>query len=181
MVRAMLKSILAALGGFTVQGEVFRFFAADHRRLDSLLAEATAAPDAVGLEPFGLFRAGLLRHIGMEEKLLFPALRAALPASASIAAKLRVDHGALVALLVPTPTPAVVTRILSVLTPHNRREEGPEGVYALCDRSLAPAEAERLVEKARAFPDPPLNPYNDGPLVQSHVETTLELARRQWE
>jgi len=163
-----------------VEGADFRFFADDHRRLDSLLEAATAARDAVDLGPFGLFRAGLLRHIGMEEKLLFPALRAALPASASITAKLRVDHGALVALLVPTPTPAVVTQIRSVLPPHNEREEGADGVYALCDRALGPAEAERLVEKARAFPDPPLNPYNDGPLVQRHIETTLELARRQW-
>jgi hypothetical protein len=163
-----------------MEGAVLRFFTGDHRRLDALLEASTSDRDRVDLGSFGSFRAGLLRHIGMEEKLLFPALRAALPDSASITARLRVDHGALVALLVPTPTPAVVAAIRSVLLPHNRREEGPEGVYALCDRALGTAEAESLVEKAGAFPEPPLQPYNDGPLVQSHIETTLELARRQW-
>jgi hypothetical protein len=159
---------------------VLRFFTGDHRRLDALLEAAASGGDRVDLGPFGSFRAGLLRHIGMEEKLLFPALRAALPASASITARLRIDHGALVALLVPTPTPAVVASIRSILLPHNVREEGPEGIYALSDRALGTAEAERLVERARAFPEPPLQPYNDGPLVWSHIETTLELARRQW-
>lgn len=68
----------------------------------------------------------------MEEKVLFPAARARgqpLP----IATRLRVDHGALAALLVPTPTPAIVAEILSVLGPHNLREEEPAGVYEACD------------------------------------------------
>jgi hypothetical protein len=163
-----------------MEGAVFQFFADDHRRLDSLIEAAVVARKDVDLEPFGVFRAGLLRHIGMEEKILFPALRAALPGTAAITAKLRVDHGALTALLVPTPTPDIVAEIRSILAPHNRREEGQEGVYRLSDRALGSVEAQRLVERARAFPAVPLNPYNDGPNVESHIAATLELARRRW-
>jgi hypothetical protein len=163
-----------------MKGPISRFLASDHRRLDTLLGAATVIPDRVDLEPFGLFRAGLLRHIAIEEKILFPALREALPDSARITAKLRVDHGALTALLVPTPTPAIVAQIRSILAPHNQREEGPEGVYARCDHALGDTDAQRLRERARALPEIPLNPYNDGPLVQRHVASTVELARRQW-
>jgi hypothetical protein len=66
------------LGCAQVNRQVSQFFADDHRRLDALLSAATVTPGEIDLRPFGIFRARLLRHIGMEEKLLFPALRAAL-------------------------------------------------------------------------------------------------------
>lgn len=44
-----------------------------------------------------------------------------------MAAKLRLDHGALAALLVPTPTPAIIVAIHTVLAAHNSLEEGPGG------------------------------------------------------
>jgi hypothetical protein len=81
---------------------------------------------------------------------------------------------------VPTPTPALVAEILSVLGPHNRREEEPGGVYDACDEAVGPAEAERLVRELRAFPDVPLKAYNDGPSILAHIQETLELSRRQW-
>jgi hypothetical protein len=162
-------------------GPLNRFFSRDHRRLDALLRRSLAEPGRVDLAAFAEFRAGILKHIGMEEKLLFTAVRQArggepLP----VAARLRVDHGAIAALLVPTPTPDIVARILSVLAPHNRREEEPRGAYDACDEALGPAEAARLVEKLRAFPEVPLKPYNDGPEVLKHIEVNLDLARRQW-
>lgn len=164
------------------QGPLQRFFAADHRRLDGLLKAALAGPGAIDLASFGAFRAGLLRHIGMEEKVLFAAARAArggqpLP----IAARLRVDHGAIAALLVPTPTRAIVADLLSVLEPHNRREEQPGGAYESCDEALGASVAERLVEEElRGFPEPPLKPYNDRPAVFEHIAANLDLARGQW-
>jgi hypothetical protein len=159
---------------------IYRFFADDHRRLDALLEAATRVSDEVDLDPFGAFRGGLLKHIGMEEKLLFPALRAALgERAAHVTAKLRVDHGALVALLVPTPTPAIVDEIRSILVPHNAREEEPAGVYDLCG-ALDSAAAEGLLARVRAFPAVPVNPYNDGPEVMKHVAATVDLARKQW-
>lgn len=161
-----------------MHGPLHRFFSADHRRLDALLRRSVAEVD---LATFGEFRAGILRHIGMEEKVLFAAARRARGGEPlDLAARLRVDHGAIAALLVPTPTPALVAEILSLLGPHNRREEEPGGVYDACDEALGPAGAEQLAEELRSFPEPPLKPYNDGPEVQRHLEETLARARRQW-
>ncbi|MCG6924860.1 MAG: hemerythrin domain-containing protein [Acidobacteria bacterium] len=164
-----------------MHGPLHRFFAEDHRRLGALLERSMAAPGTVDLDPFEEFRAGILRHIGMEEKVLFVAAREArggdpLP----VAARLRVDHGAIASLLVPTPTPTLVAEIVSVLTPHNRREEEEGGVYDACDEALGAAAVD-LVKELEAFPAVPLKPYNDGLEVMKHIETTLELSRRQWE
>ncbi len=159
---------------------IYQFFADDHRRLDALLTAATHAPGEVDLDPFGAFRGGLLKHIGMEEKVLFPALRVALgDRAAQVTAKLRVDHGALAALLVPTPTPAIIEELRSILAPHNAREEEPAGVYDLCG-ALNSAAAEGLLARVRAFPEVPVNPYNDGPEVMRHVAANVDRARRQW-
>jgi len=164
-----------------VSGPLHRFFAADHRRLDELLRRALEGTGPVDLEPFGAFRAGILRHIGMEEKVLFVAAREArggdpLP----IAARLRVDHGAIVALLVPTPTRDLVADLLSMLGPHDRREEEPGGAYDQCDEAIGRSGAERLVEELRSFPEPPLKPYHDGPEVVAHIQENLGRARAQW-
>jgi hypothetical protein len=163
-----------------MSGPLHRFFSADHRRLDAFLRRSVSAAGEVDLESFGQFRAGILKHIGMEERVLFPAARQAQGEPLALAARLRVDHGAIAALLVPTPTPALVAEILSVLVPHNRREEEQGGAYDACDEAVGPAEAERLVRELLEFPEVPLKAYNDGPAVLAHIEATLELARRQW-
>ncbi|HUL79925.1 MAG TPA: hemerythrin domain-containing protein [Vicinamibacteria bacterium] len=164
-----------------MSGPLFRFFSDDHRRLDALLDRATATPGRIELVAFGEFRGGILRHIAMEEKVLIPAARRSRSGRAlPIAAKLRVDHGAIAAILVPTPTPAIVADLRSVLVPHNRREEERGGLYETCDEGIGEPEAERLVAELRAFPAVPLNPHRDGPLVVRHVRETLDLARRQW-
>jgi hypothetical protein len=164
----------------TMNGPLHRFFSADHRRLDTLLRRSVRSPGEVDLESFGQFRAGILKHIAMEERVLFPAARPARGEPLALAARLRVDHGAIAALLVPTPTPGLVAEILSVLGPHNAREEEPGGVYDACDQAVGEAEAERLVGELHGFPELPLKDYNDGPTVLAHIEATLELARRQW-
>ena len=163
-------------------GPLHRFFAADHERLDVLLRRSIADPGRVDLVPFGQFRGGILRHIGMEEKYLFVIAKAARGGRPlDLAARLRVDHGAIAALLVPTPTPAIVEDLRSVLIPHNQREEEEGGVYEAADEALGPAEAARLVAELERFPEPPLKPYNDGPAVARHVAETLALSRRQWQ
>jgi len=164
------------------RGPLFRFFSEDHRRLGELLRQATATPGRVDLDPFGEFRAGILRHIGMEEKVLIPAaLRARGGRPLPVAPLLRVDHGAIAALLVPTPTPAIVADLVSVLEPHNRREEEEGGLYEICDEAVGEAAAEVLIEQLRSFPEVPLNPHNDGPHVMEHARAALAHARRQWE
>jgi len=83
------------------EGETIRsFLERDHQRLDQLLTRASGDLDNIDMEAFGEFRRGLLKHVGMEEKILLPAiqqLRGGEPLP--IAARLRLDHGAIAALL----------------------------------------------------------------------------------
>jgi hypothetical protein len=156
-------------------GPVARFLTADHARLEALLQRADAEPSTIDPVAYAEFRAGLLKHIGIEEKILLPAAQRArggepLPT----AAKLRLDHGALAALLVPTPTPAITGAIRTILTAHNAVEEGPGGVYEVCEQLLGP-EADTLLARLRAAPDVRVNPHVDSPLV--HDATRRAVAR----
>ena len=101
-------------------GKTYQYLADDHARLDALLQRATARPDTIEASAYAEFRAGLLKHIAMEEKILLPAaqrLRDGKPLP--IASKLRLDHGALAALLVPTPNRAIIAAIRAILQAHN--------------------------------------------------------------
>ena len=126
-------------------GLLFCFLANDHERLDGLLRRAMTEAGAVDCAASAEFRAGLLTHISLEEKILLPAAQRwqggdPLP----IAATLRRDHGALAALLVPTPTPAIIAALRTILAAHNALEEGAGGVYERCEQ-LAGAEADALL------------------------------------
>ena len=162
-----------------LMGPVTEFLAADHRRLEALLDRACAGPGPVNRVLFEQFRAGLLRHIGIEEKILLPAARHArggdpLP----VARQLRLDHGAIAALLVPTPTIDGVARLRAVLTLHDALEEGSGGAYEACDRLLA-SETADLIEAMRSYPAVRTAPHTDGPLVERHIRETLALAGRE--
>jgi hypothetical protein len=88
-------------------GRIYCFLASDHGRLDGLLQRAMTEAGAIDRAAYAEFRARLLKHIGMEEKILLPeAQRVRGGEPLAMAAKLRLDHSALAALLVPTPTPA---------------------------------------------------------------------------
>ncbi len=159
-------------------GPLNRFLAGDHARLDSLLDLSTAGGgfDPV---PFEAFRAGILRHISMEEKVLLPAARRANGgAQLAVARRLRVDHGAIAMLLVPTPDREIVAEIRSILAEHNPVEEGPDGLYETCDRLLA-GEAEHVLDGMRARPQVKLAPHYDGPAVCRRAEDALRLSGRQ--
>jgi Hemerythrin HHE cation binding domain len=152
-----------------MSGPLTTLLASDHTRLDGLLRRAMIAGDTVDRAAYTEFRAGLLRHISLEEKILLPAAQRwqggdPLP----MAAKLRLDHGALAALLVPTPTPAIIAAIRTVLAAHNAVEEGPGGVYERCEQ-LAGAEADALLAQLHAAPAVPVAPYSDGPQVMRVV------------
>jgi hypothetical protein len=143
---------------------VRQFLEQDHDRLDQLLR----------LETYEPFRAGLLRHIAMEEKVLLPEARRLRGGEAHPAApRLRADHAVLAALLVPTPTPAILDQIRRVLQEHNPIEEGPAGVYADCER-LSGADAEALLARLRAVPEVALAPHVDGPHVEAHIERLMQ-------
>jgi hypothetical protein len=157
-------------------GPIARCLAADHARLDALLDRATPGAPGLDASAYAEFRSGLLRHIGIEEKLLLPAAqRAQGGAPLAVAARLRLDHGALAALLVPTPTREVVSTIRHILAGHNDLEEGPDGVYAACDCLLGDA-AEGLIREMTRYPAVPASPHNDAAGVWPAVRRALERA-----
>lgn len=154
-------------------GSVGEVLSEDHRRLERLLDRATSDPIHFGTDDYAEFRKGLLRHIGMEEKILLPAaarLRGGEPLP--VAARLRLDHGAIASLLVPTPTPAVVAALRAILARHNDLEEGPDGAYAACERLLG-NEAETLVAALRSAPEVPVAPHVDGPRIMEATRRAL--------
>jgi hypothetical protein len=141
-----------------------------------MLERATAGPGRIDLALYADFRAGLLRHVGMEEKILLPAARRARGGEPlSLAARLRRDHGAIAALLVPTPRPDIITRLLAVLEAHDALEEGPDGVYAACDELVA-NDVDAIVEALRAYPPVRVAPHHDSALVERHIEEALAAA-----
>ena len=152
------------------------FLRCDHQRLDDLLR--AAAGETVDVAAYEAFRAGLLRHIGVEEKILVPfTRRKGSDAALSIARQLKLDHAALVALLVPTPSPAIIERIRSLLALHNPLEEGDGGFYRLCAELAGPDE-EELLRRARAAPEVPLAAHYDGPRAFANIDRLLRAAGR---
>jgi hypothetical protein len=154
-------------------GPLYHLLAEDHARLGGLLQDALTKAGQINHAAYAEFRAGLLKHISMEEKLLLPAaqrLRGGEPLA--MAARLRLDHGALAALLVPTPTPPIIAALRQILVAHNVVEEGPGGMYECCER-LAGAKAEALLAQLHAAPAVPVAPYSDGPQVMDAVRRAL--------
>lgn len=162
--------------GFKAVGPVTHLLTEDHRRLEALLQSAFHSDGRVDQVVYDRFRAGLLRHIGMEEKILLPTaqrLRGGEPLS--LAARLRLDHGAIAALLMPTPTIGLITTLRKILDKHNMIEEGPGGLYETCD-TLAGDESEPLLAQLRATPDPSVLPHADTPAVLGAVRRALARA-----
>jgi hypothetical protein len=162
-------------------GPISQFLSQDHRRLESLLNQAVADPERIDATVYAEFRTGLLKHIAMEEKILLPAAQKArggepLP----IAAKLRLDHGALATLLVPSPTPAIIATIRVILRAHNPLEEGPQGAYALCEQE-AGDEGEALLKRLREAPAVRVAPHADGPHVFAALRDALARAGHKLE
>lgn len=129
----------------------------DHRRLEAILAKAETPSGQIDIEVYEEFRQGLLSHIGMEENILFPATQKAHEGIViERAAKLRLDHGALAALLVLTPDKKVIGAIRAILEPHNIIEEGPPGVYEECEKILGEDASRAILEKMQHVPPLPL-------------------------
>jgi len=151
------------------------YLANDHRRLEAALARATIHSGLIEPTAYSEFRAGLLRHIGMEEKILLPAAQAARAGEPlPLAAKLRLDHGALAALLVLTPSVSIVAAIRSILAAHNPLEEGPGGVYEECEQ-LAGAETDKILGRLQNAPEVKMAAYVDSPIA---IESARQALRR---
>jgi hypothetical protein len=147
----------------------------DHTRLDDALNRSTPSAPLVDLEAFGEFRAGILRHISMEEKVLLPAAQAAQGKPLILAGKLRLDHGAIASLLVPFPTLSIVSALRTILSAHNPLEEGPGGVYEQCER-LSGDDVARVVNNLKAVLPVALAPYSENPMAVVFARKVLDRA-----
>jgi hypothetical protein len=152
---------------------LYQFFTNDHRRIDELLNKATQKPDDVQMEYYHQFRTGLLKHIKMEEKILFPAAQKAngnvpLP----LAGKLRLDHGALTSLMVVPPSPEVIKVLLHVLDQHDMLEEEPGGMYDVCEK-LTEGETNGLLQELEKVAEVPVHPFNEAGYALDVAKRTL--------
>lgn len=151
-------------------GAIAEFLAADHDRLDALLARADA-----DLGAYEEFRRGLLRHVGMEEMILLPAVKRLRGKPAALAGKIRLDHGALTGLLIPSPTAPLLAALRAILGPHNVLEEEDGGLYAACEAALG-AQAAGVLAQLRAAPGIPPAPHVDSAQVFASVNRAIAAA-----
>jgi len=161
--------------GAKPHGAIWQFLADDHARLDLLLERAGSCSSAEELAAYDQFRRALLRHISMEEKVLLPAAERARGAPLAEAARLRLDHGALAALMMPPPQPRIIRAVRVVLGRHNPLEESPGGVYDVCEE-LAGAGAAALIAALEATPQVPVKPHLDTPKVYDALRRALARA-----
>jgi hypothetical protein len=160
------------------QQELRDWLTHDHQEIDGFLQDALAN-EGFDPVPFAKFRERLLRHIGIEERILFPAVREHISHMGKARlADLRVEHAALTTLLVPTPDRALVLEIQSLLTGHNAVEEADNGVYDECIAALADKEALRVLDAARTRKPVPTTGYFDGPGTVRTAAEALAKARR---
>ena len=155
---------------------LYQFFTQDHRRIEDLLEKATEDKHTIKLDFYHQFRTGLLKHIKMEEKILFPAAQKAnggnpLP----LTARLRLDHGALTALMVIPPTPELIKVLRHILEKHDLLEEEPGGMYDLCE-SLTEVETRRILENLQQVTEVPVQPLNHSDFVIGAARRALERA-----
>lgn len=162
-------------------GPILQFLSNDHRRLEELLEAATRDPVAVDRGAYAKFRAGLLQHISMEERILLPAIRRmrnGVPLF--VEEQLRLDHGAIAALLVPPPIPQVIRALRAILFAHNILEEGRGGVYDQCD-AISGRAADDLIEELSKAPVVPVSENVDNPKVLDATRRALARAGYDFE
>ncbi len=146
-----------------------------------MLEKATEIPGVIDMEYYQPFRTGLLTHIKMEEKTLFTAAQRAnggvpLP----IAAKLRLDHGALTALMTLPPTQDIIKVLWYILEVHDLAEEEPGGMYDACD-ALTQHQTDEILEELANVTEVPVHPPNPSPYVFGAAKRALERAGYDFE
>lgn len=152
------------------------FFEKDHRQIDQLLNLATANKDEIEMNYYHQFRTRLLRHIKMEEKILFPAARKINPEIIKeVIPQYRLEHGAITALMVPPPTATLINVIRYILEKHNLKEEEPNGLYDICE-NLTLDQSQELLEELMATKDVPVHFNNPAPIAVDAAKRALERA-----
>lgn len=155
---------------------ISEYLAHDHDRLDQFLQQSLAPDGSIDMESYHQFRQGLLRHIGIEEKILIPALLSGPHDEIKpVIDRIRLDHSAIVALLVPTPSPAIINALRSILTGHNALEEENGGIYERGDLYDQQA-LQHLAEKMKETAEVRSLPNNPDPKVLEATRRALERA-----
>jgi hypothetical protein len=146
---------------------------AEHAMLDKLLAKAEGLDGAIDADAYDRFRRALLRHIKIEEKVLLPMAECRRGSETlPVASRLRLDHGALAAVLMLPPAASTFRAIRAVLDAHNPLEEDPDGAYDQCDR-LAGAEIDELIAQCTSMPPVAASPWIDSPKVLAAAKRVL--------
>ena len=161
--------------GWPLSGVLYQYLSSDHNRLDRLLERAAARPGAIDMESYSEFRKGLLRHISIEEKIVFPAIHKFRSGeSRDLMDRLHLDHAAIVSLMVPPPNASIILTLKSVFAVHNHLEEDEGGLYDIFESSVG-RESEAILEKMTAAPAVPVLPHNPKPEL---LELAKEALRR---
>src|SRR5690606_23646384 len=116
---------------------------------DELLARAGASPE-LDLPAYEAFRAGILRHIAVEERVLFAFVKRRRGEHLEGVPLLRAEHSAIARLLCFRPDAALLDEVRKLLAPHNEREEGATGIYARCEE-IAGDDVESLARQVASF------------------------------
>jgi len=156
-----------------MNGQIHDYLAQGHARLDALFARGLAGDVAAYEE----FRAGLLRHIAMEEKVLFAAARKH-GVLRDMVDLLHADHAALASLMVPSPTPSLLRVVREVLDEHNPIEEAAHGLYNACDE-LTSVEATDALARLIAIPPARVSQHVDEPRIHEHIARMLAARRKR--
>lgn len=156
--------------------EITNYLSADHDRLDALLKQSLKPGGSIDLDAYHQFRQGLLRHIGIEEKVLIPALKNDLDdVMKETLDRIRTDHSAIIALLVPTPSTDIISALHAILEKHNELEEKNGGFYERSDAYDAQASL-HMAENVRNAPEVKSLPNNPDPKVLEATRRALERA-----
>jgi hypothetical protein len=170
------RTILDSEGEVDMHGQLYALLEGDHRQLEIFLHGCIRNDGTVDIGIFDKFRSGILRHIFIEERVLLPALTGARGGTPlKIAERLRLDHGAVAALLVPSPTRAIVKTLVTIFASHNPLEEGPGGFYDAAD-ALGPDDVAGLMDRIRGVRPVPVQPYNDKPGILDATRRALARA-----
>ena len=158
-----------------VMGLVVSFFTEDHRRLEALLNRAVTSAGEINNEAYSKFRSGLLKHMGIEEKiLLLEVKRLQNGTPFKFAETLRLEHGAFAALLVPPVSKKIAAVSRVIMIHHNELEEGEEGLYSVCEQLIGNS-VQEFMTRVHSFPDVPVMPHVQNPHV---IEVTRRAVAR---
>lgn len=155
---------------------LYDFFEKDHRRLDVLLEKATEDPDHIKMEYYHPFRSGLLTHIKMEEKILFPAGQEANGGERLEEwDQLRLDHGALTSLMAVPPDTSMLRVLRYILEVHDEMEERPGGIYDVCD-ALTRHRTKEILAELKDVTETPVRPLKPSEYVLEATKRAVERA-----